>query len=734
MKFPLLFAGLGLLFCLPAAAVNEKEDGKWPWNLKLHGWHDREVAEELGGEGWFLNVGPTGIRARITHEHPKYLTVKYVFKDSPANGKVEIDDVIVGANGKRMTVDHRFGRGSKGETGWDGPMVEMAKLIEDSQAADGKLELIVWPGGSRQHETTATVELEPVGRFSETWPFDCPRSDQLMIDLCDFLVEDYERAGKFEKRVHSHSTAVLALMASGEKKYERLVDDIIEGYYDKRYDPLDGAGFQTWNYGHDGIVMGEYYLKTEDRRLLPAIESLTACLVDGQEVKSGGYSHKPNPFIMRRRASGGPKGYGAMALTGGLAMTAMSLFKEAGLDHAQPAYENLHQAYLRSVDSSGSIGYGFEGLDHAVIVVKDSNAAKEGSPKGIGYPVPGHMENIGDYEIEWPTKDDPRWRPTDWVEKESETNRVFDYGGARRLVVRRQVEKEPTKPFDHNDRKPIHHLARSGVGALAHHIGNRDNESWGYLSDLMATGCAKSPETLLRGHASTHMHVVWGSLGAALADRDDFQDYMDGIKWWFIMAQAHDGSYVVMPGRDYASTDHVYGTRVFPSAAAALILSVKEKQLQITGAPGRSATGGQESSSRLRLARPARELAPEKRMLLDRGLLMSLADLSYAGELKPLLMDFSKAKSKVWLSRVEEGKLVFRAENGGHEAAFEFSELDLKDQVMLARLVARLKPEDGEALAQAGIYLEVSGETELADEYYGQAGEKFEPMLKSLFE
>jgi hypothetical protein len=91
----LLFAGIWSLSQIPASAVNEK--GDWPWNLKLSGWHDRGIAEELG-TGWFLNVGPTGIRARITHENPEYLTVKYVFKKCPAAGLVNIDDTGVRLN------------------------------------------------------------------------------------------------------------------------------------------------------------------------------------------------------------------------------------------------------------------------------------------------------------------------------------------------------------------------------------------------------------------------------------------------------------------------------------------------------------------------------------------------------------------------------------------------------------------------------------------------------------
>ena len=102
----------------------------------------------------------------------------------------------------------------------------------------------------------------------------------------------------------------------------------------------------------------------------------------GQEPESGGYSHKPFPSIQQRIAAGGPKGYGAMAMPGGLAMVAMSLFKEAGLDHAEPAYDRLHQAYLCSVSASGAIGYGFNDWDHAVIELADPKGPPKNSPSG----------------------------------------------------------------------------------------------------------------------------------------------------------------------------------------------------------------------------------------------------------------------------------------------------------------------------------------------------------------
>lgn len=720
------FFSFSVVFALPALAVNERADG-WPWNLKLNGHHDAEVAEALG-TGWFLNVGPTGIRAQITRDHPKYFTVKYVFRNSPAHGKIKIDDIIVGANGKTMDVAHYFGRGSRGRGTWAGPMVEMSKFVEDSQAADGKIQFIVWPGGDKSKQTTVEVQIQPIGRFSPTWPYDCGRSDLLMNQLNEFLYNEHKRAGNFG-RPHTSAAAVLALMASNEKKYERLAFDIVKGYANKRYDPLNGTGFQAWNWGHEGILMGEYYLLTQDRRILPAIQSVVDCFVDSQTPESGGYSHRPAPYIMRRQAAGGPKGYGAMSLTGGLAMTAMSLFKEAGLDYGEAAHERLNQAYLRSVDGGGGIGYGFSGLDHAVITLTGPNAKNSNSPRGIGFEIQTGMNHIGSYDINWPTKADPRYKPTDWLEKETETNRLYDFGEAKRLVIRTMPVEQPKRPYQHSGRR-VDHLARSGTGALAHSIGNSGDSSWDLLAQHMATGCAKSPESLLDGHASTHMHVIWGTLGAALADEKDFRAYMEGIKWWFIMAHMHDGSFATMPGRDYASTDHVYGNRVFPTGCASVILALKEKRLQITGAPRQSGNGSVSVSNRR-----ARFLDADKQKQLDRALIFTLASMTHASELEALPMDLSRATAKVVFAGIDpDWKLRFRAPNSDASAAFDLQDLALEDRAMLARLVARSRSENREAQAMAGMYMELSGETTLADAYYARSGEEFAPVIEQVFE
>lgn len=607
-------------------------------------------------------------------------------------------------------------------------MLDMSKLIEDSQGTDGKLELIVWPGGSRSDEKTVTVQIEPIGRFSPTWPYNCPRSDRLLTELCDFLVSEHRRAGRFEAMTHTHSAAMLALMASGERRHERLVRQLISDYYGKRYDPTDAGGLPAWGQVHDGIVMGEYYLLNRDRRLIPAMNSLAECIDNSVWPENGGLSHRPFAAIMRRIAAGGPKGYGAMSFPAGLGMVSLSLFKEAGLEHAEPAYQRIHQAFLDSACENGSIGYGFKEWDHAVIVLADSKGPPKNSRKGIGFECLEGMEGIGEYTIEWPTKADPRYRPTDWLRRESEKNRVFDMGGAKRLVVRNMAPDEPRRPFRHGGGMVGHH-GRSGVGALAHSIGNADNKSWGYLADLLATGAAKSYRGLMDGHASTHMHVLWGTLGASRASEKDFREYLDYIKWWMIMAQAHDVGFVVMPGRDYASTDHVYGTRNLPSACAALILSLKEKRLRITGA---SAAGDLAAA---KVARSPRDLTERGRMLLDRTLLFSLAELSHEGGVTPVAMNLSKANVPVAFVRVgRDGRLTFRAIQGEQEATFPLEELSAGDRAQLARLVSQLRPDDAEVAGMVGLLMENSGHTEHADMYYEKTNERIQDRIHDLFE
>ena len=82
-----------------------RQSGDYPWKNGRLTWQEKEMFDAIG-PAWYLPIGPTGIRAQITTENPQYFTVKYVFKKSPAAEKINIGDIVVGANGTMLKRPH----------------------------------------------------------------------------------------------------------------------------------------------------------------------------------------------------------------------------------------------------------------------------------------------------------------------------------------------------------------------------------------------------------------------------------------------------------------------------------------------------------------------------------------------------------------------------------------------------------------------------------------------------
>ena len=751
-----IYLSLILLFLLGQNAFAVMERGDYPWDTKLRSFYDQEMTSKFAEIPWLLNLGPTGIRARIYKDKPKHLVVKYVFQDakSPAKGKVEIEDVIVGANGKKFKTAHRFGRNLSGGGGWDGPMMELAGHLEDSQSKDGVLSLMVWPGGSQTLEKIVKIQLRVVGRFADTFPYNCKRSDMMLEELCDFLVMDYKSgnwkgANSFGGGPHGDAHQLLALMGSGNPKYKRLIKNTMSRYYGKKYAPTEG-GFRMWKWGFDSILMGEYYTLTKDRKLVAPMKSLAEAMAWGSHNGNGIYTHRSE---INLRITG-RKPYASIAAISGLQMVGMSLFQNAGLFYDQPLHQNIHQHYLNSASPSAcNIAYAFGNADklndrdigprHAII--KLANPKKGLSGKGPGYICPTGMQDIGEYELVWPTKADPRWKPTDWIAKEADTNVLTEHKGDGIRRIDRSHPKyeeapEPKKPY--KTTKTGGHLAPVGMGAVAHLIGNSDKPSWKYLGEHCANTCAIGPGNAFDGHAASNLHGFWSVVGAARSNQPkQLRAYFDYMKTFLILSETHNGGLILQPwGRDRpnCNSDVSYGPRILPTATGAILLALGKKRLQITGASSVGRESDPKSQSRLGdkpTGRKARKLSKEKLDLLDKGLLMALAELSSAKQLKAIPMTISKARSKVWLAKIEsDSKLTFQAMQGSKQASFGLEDLTRSDHVLLSRLVARYRPDDQQAQATAGIYMEVSGDTVVADEYYKKAGPEMQEKLKALFE
>lgn len=577
-----VYAAFGLVLMLVSSAqAIHLGDGDLPYSQSVDHPLDQPVNDKYNGKAFFMNLGPTGIRARIDPDAPRQFKVMYVFQDqrSPARGLIEIGDMIVGANGRQFASDHGFHRKHAGARGWQGPPFELAQAIEDSQGRDGKLSLIVWPGGEQSRQKHVVLQLEPVGRFSPTYPWNCPRSDKLRQRLCDFLIHH-----GIKGRHHYQIQQLLALWAAGDQRAMPLIQSKARELMNARYEP-QSTGMVTWGWGYTGIFLGEYYNMTRDAGVVSAAQQLVECYRLGIDWRSGGCSHRPFIYIQRRIADGGPKGYGAMAGPGGLSMLAQSTFKANGLPYDQATYERQHQAFLATAggNSRASIAYGFKPWTHAVIEVTDPNKGLSG--KGVGYQCPTGMNNIGTYKILWPTQADPRWTPTDWVANEAATNLLFQTGGNHRLVVRRMVQPEPTGPY-RTDPDGGGHVAPMGMGAAAHFVGNPDNRTWQFLGAHLASGCALSPKMIFDGHADATMHGFFSVIGAAWAQPDHQRAYLDYVKTLLILCEPHDGQGLVEQpfGCQRNSTCSIARDRTAYTHVAILLLSLPRKQLLITGA------------------------------------------------------------------------------------------------------------------------------------------------------
>ncbi|QTN33804.1 hypothetical protein HZ994_16285 [Akkermansiaceae bacterium] len=338
-----------ILLSLAATSLHAiEENNRGRWNEPVSNGPDKEVP------GYLINLGPTGARATL---ESKSFTVKYIFAGSPADGKLEIGDVITGVNGRPFEVAHKFGHHMTRmkefpETGYEGPLMDFGNAIEDSEGKDGKLLLSVARGGK---DAEVAIELEAIGRFSDTFPYGCEKSARLAKGAMDYLSES-----DFIKREQCHAKCMsgLALIAAGKMEQAR------ELVYS--WNTIPEFGIWVWPASYQCILLSEYYLATKDERVLPTIQGIVDVLEKGQVADMADYkerTHGKMGNVGHKFRTGGfghntnVGGYGTMTITTALAVTAFELAKDCGAEVDQGKID-LALAYVRkSTTKDGYIGY-----------------------------------------------------------------------------------------------------------------------------------------------------------------------------------------------------------------------------------------------------------------------------------------------------------------------------------------------------------------------------------------
>ena len=290
-------------------------------------------------QGWTHDwtLGPTGTRGWMYSDtsvttDARQIQITKVEKGSPADGVLEVGDVITGVQGKPFDDDAR---------------IQFGKAITEAEKEEnrGELRLIRWRKGKAEN---VIVRLQPLGSYSATAPYNCPKSKRIIEQGCQAIAKKMKENPK--GNLITRALNATALLASGNPDYLPVIRE--QAKLLSQYD--QSKGVRTWQYAYVNIFLAEYVLATGDRRYVDeGLKRITKMIVDGQSgVGSWGHG-----FIEGQTKRLG--GYGMMNAVGLPLTYSLVLARRAGV--RSPELDNaIHKSatLLQFYAGKGSIPYG----------------------------------------------------------------------------------------------------------------------------------------------------------------------------------------------------------------------------------------------------------------------------------------------------------------------------------------------------------------------------------------
>ncbi len=358
-----------LLLAAPAAAQVHYFPSGHPWSQQANGGPDAVVP------GWFYNLGITGLRVELREERPKAMLVRFVFPGSPAAGRVQPGEWLVGVDGQAFQEAHQNGYGMD-VFGARGPVGELAPQLEHAQSAagSGRLRLLVEGAGGAQREEVLAVG-QAHGAFSPTFPDDCPKSERLLDDLLDFLVQEQNAEGSWGNPVND-LFATLALLSLHDTPARRQALERSVQRMAATTSATDSGGLINWRYMTAGIVLSEYHLATDAAWVLPELEEVRDFLAASQytrrsQINPAAQTSHPHTFPDDEMDSHGGwghnpgfEGYGPIGMITGMGALAFSLMERCGVAIDREAHDFAYAFLARGTGHNGYVWYKDEVAGH----------------------------------------------------------------------------------------------------------------------------------------------------------------------------------------------------------------------------------------------------------------------------------------------------------------------------------------------------------------------------------
>jgi hypothetical protein len=245
---------------------------------------DKLYGRSNGGTGPDkLGAGLLGFDA-LTEHGQTVLTVMEVRKGSPASkAKLKAGDAILAIEGKPLANNDL-------EPGWDWFHRSHEALIGRAteavlRAGKKTLTLTVMREGK---PVDLSFELERTRAFASMDPADDPEAAALLEDLLSFLEESQREDGSWSGDIIRTTFSALALLATGEKKYESRVKKAVEWSLAKYPEPAAYGNLGFWSGAYAGILYSEWHLRSGDRQVLKHLDALRDWAVNGTHISSWG--------------------------------------------------------------------------------------------------------------------------------------------------------------------------------------------------------------------------------------------------------------------------------------------------------------------------------------------------------------------------------------------------------------------------------------------------------------
>jgi len=269
------------------------------------------------------SMGPTGLWGEVYSQNmangasrdARQFRVTQVEAGSPAEGKIQVGDVVIGAAGRNFDSDARK---------------LLAAAIEKAEETDGHLPLQIWREG-RSFEQS--LKLKVMGAYDPNNPFNCAYTDAVIDHMAAHVAKENNSS-------FMPSMSALGMLATGKAE---LMPKVRAYAHELCIDPKTGgpitfevssAGRRVWRTSYRLIFLAEYYLATGDETVLPAIRTLGIGGAKGQSGV-GSYGHRFSSRMPDGGYHGPLLGYGAINNAGLSMLTGLVLASKCGIEHPE---------------------------------------------------------------------------------------------------------------------------------------------------------------------------------------------------------------------------------------------------------------------------------------------------------------------------------------------------------------------------------------------------------------